>query len=254
MDKKFNVYYKWIPFQSRINNPIVFIHGYLETQQIWYQLNLSALKRPILLVDIPGHGYSELNINLQPTIRNLAQPIVDLINFYQITTCSIVGHSLGAYVGLEMMQQITVQKLVLLNSNFWNDSIQKQKDRERVAEILKKHKATFIQEAIPNLFLAPEKHASQVSELIQRAQKGRADYYAYASIAMKNRLDYSSFAEANSCKIHIIQGEQDHIMPLKTMQRKTQHFKVFDLIKKSGHMSLFEQANEVMNILKRILA
>lgn len=247
------LFHKWLPLNGSSEHPVVLIHGFLESHTMWYKLPLSKLNRPILLIDVPGFGKSNLLDDNHPSIRYYADEIVALLENYNISKCQVVGHSMGGYIGLELVKNTDkVQKLVLLNSNFWADSEQKKVDRTRVADILLKNKNLFISEAIPNLFVDPTQHKTVVNELILEAKSGVAEWYAYASIAMRERADFTKFFQKNSDLIDIIQGEKDALIPTATMLEKASDKEV-NIIKDSGHMSVFEKPEEVMQLLTKIL-
>lgn len=248
------LFHKWIPFNGSIESPVVFLHGFLETHAIWYHLPISRLNRPVLLVDIPGFGKSSLFDDNNPSIRYFAEEIAALLEQYNVGHYQVVGHSMGGYIGLELLKSFEkTQKLILLNSNFWADSDEKKKERTRVADILLKSKNIFISEAIPNLFFHPEAHTSIIEELINEAKSGTAEWYAYASLAMRERSDFKNFLKENTGRFEIIQGEDDSLIPETTMEEKCHGWKDFHVVKGSGHMSLFEQPHEVVAILQNIL-
>lgn len=248
------LFYKWIPFNGKTENPVVFIHGFLETHTIWYQLPVDQLKKPVLLIDVPGFGKSNLLDDHDPSVWYFATEINALLEQYKITDYSVVGHSMGGYIGLELLKlSENLQKLVLLNSNFWTDSDLKKKDRTRVADILLKNKNLFISEAIPNLFLHPDQHQAIITELISEAKSGTAEWYAYASLAMRERADFTDFLKENPDRVEIIHGEKDALIPTEQMQGNCRGWKGFHTIQDSGHMSLFEQPKEVISLLQKML-
>lgn len=249
-----DLFYKWISFNGKTDNPVVFIHGFLETHTMWYHLPVDQLKRPVLLVDVPGFGKSNLLDDNTPSIRYFATEIKSLLEQYKITDYTVVGHSMGGYIGLELLRMSeNIQKLVLLNSNFWTDSDVKKKDRTRVADILLKNKNLFISEAIPNLFLSPDKHQTVIEELISEAKSGTAEWYAYASLAMRERTDFTEFLKENPNRLEIIHGEKDALIPTEQMEENCRGWKDFHTIRNSGHMSLFEQPKEVISVLQKLL-
>lgn len=251
---KSSIFYKWIPFEGTTENPLVFLHGFLETHKIWYNLPLSQLKRPILLIDLPGFGQSNLLDDLQPSIAYYALEIQTLLLQYKVIEFDLVGHSLGGYVGLELLQiNSNCTKLVLLNSNFWSDPTTKKKDRTRVADILLKAKDLFINEAIPALFVDKLKSKKHIFELVTEAKKGTAEWYAYASLAMRERTDFTQYVLENSSKVAIIHGELDNLVSTKQLTTNTKGLLELHLVRDSGHMSLFEKPIEVVNYLNKIL-
>lgn len=253
MNNNNQLFHKWLSYQGKIDNPIVFLHGFLETHSIWYYLPLDKLKRPILLIDIPGFGKSNLFDDNLPSISYFSSEIIDLLASYKITNFDIVGHSMGGYVGLDILQQNPMtKKLVLLNSNFWEDPHNKKKERTRVADILLKSKNLFISEAIPNLFINPNKESKIIDQIVNEAKKGIAEWYAYATIAMRERKDFTNFYLENTEKIKIIHGEFDHLISLEVLREKSKN-NPFEIIKDSGHMSLFEKPNEVIDTIITLL-
>ncbi|MCO5259810.1 MAG: alpha/beta hydrolase [Crocinitomicaceae bacterium] len=248
------LYHKLIPHNGQTDNPVLLIHGFLESHTMWYDIPLEKFNRPIVLIDVPGFGKSELLDDKKPSIHYFAEAIYELMELYQFSAFSIVGHSMGGYIGLELLQ-ITdkAQKLLLLNSNFWQDSTLKQRDRIRVADILIQHKDAFIVEAIPNLFLNPANHASDIKKLVNEAKNGVGEWYAYASLAMKDRADFTNFLKNNPARFDIIQGKEDALIPLNTMMLNCEGWKTPYIIENSGHMSLYEQKDEVVKLLMELI-
>ena len=120
-------------YQIQGEGPVwVFLHGFLESSSMWETLPLSQLPITTLFIDLPGHGKSEL-LAQNPTMHAMAQEVQKVLVHLDIQNFTIVGHSMGAYVGLELSQHTGFQKLILLNSNCWSDSEQKKQDRLRVA-------------------------------------------------------------------------------------------------------------------------
>lgn len=145
-------------YQIQGEGPVwVFLHGFLESSSMWEALPLSELPITTLFIDLPGHGKSEL-LAQNPSIRSMANEVDKVLVYLDIQNFTIVGHSMGAYVGIELSQHTGFQKLILLNSNCWSDSEQKKQDRLRVATLVQKAKSHFVREAIPNLFSNPDSH------------------------------------------------------------------------------------------------
>jgi pimeloyl-ACP methyl ester carboxylesterase len=227
-------------------SPVVFIHGFLEDSTMWNGVstdNICAIK-----VDLPGHGDSP-EANSQYSIVELAMKIHEHLS--EDENYTIIGHSMGGYVGLELMRLgKNYTKLILLNSNFWADDEEKKFNRRRVAELVQTRKRHFIYEAIPNLFNLPEKFDKQIKCLIKDALLISKDSIAQASIAMANRRDNTDLVEAN--KVVVMQGEFDAIVPIQKM-KKAQKALGFRLIEfDSGHMSHIESLNELNKELKEL--
>lgn len=227
----------------------VLLHGFLESSTMWRVLPLSKLPITTLFIDLPGHGKSGLK-NDNPSIAKMAQEVGKVLEFLQIEKFNVIGHSMGAYVGLELSNQPGFQKLILLNSNCWSDTEQKKQDRLRVATIVQKAKKQFIREAIPNLFSEPSDHESFIKTLIQEANSMSAQAISHSALAMRERKDYTEFVGANPEKYVFIHGNLDKLVGLEELKSKVKHSEIYVL--NCGHMAHVEAGAELMKLLYKI--
>lgn len=236
-------------------HPVVFLHGFLESISMWNYLELESLGCQCILIDLPGHGKSELLDDHEPSIQYFATEVALLLSELKISEYAMVGHSMGGYVALQLLENNpdAVKQLVLLNSTYWADSEEKKKDRVLVAELVQKSKSLFLKTAIPNLFLNPQIHQVAVNGLIEEAMQQKSGAIAYASLAMRCRKDFTQFAMKNKAKIAIIQGEEDKIVLKKLVdETNTANIPVHTL-ENCGHMAHIEKSAEVIRALSIIL-
>lgn len=238
-------------YQIQGEGPVwVFLHGFLESSTMWTPLQLHKLPIRCLFVDLPGHGQSALPQD-NPSIKGIAQEVQRVLGQLEIKEFSVVGHSMGAYVGLELSKLAGFQKLILLNSNCWTDSEQKKQDRLRVATLVHKAKLHFIREAIPSLFQAPDEHAVFVQQLIEEAKLMSAEAIAYASLAMRERSDFSSFVNNHPEQFIFIHGKHDRLVSVDLLEAKIKGPRIYLL--DSGHMAHVEAKEELMGIMASLL-
>lgn len=238
-------------YQIQGDGPVwVFLHGFLESSSMWEVLPLSELPITALFIDLPGHGKSEL-LDQNPSIHAMAQEVQKVLVHLDIKKFTVVGHSMGAYVGLELSQNPGFQKLILLNSNCWSDSEQKKQDRLRVAAIVQKAKYHFVREAIPNLFSHPESHPHFIEILVKEANEMPPEAIAYAALAMRERADFTSFVNAHPAQFIFIQGKLDRLVSVEELEAKIKgpHIYLLD----SGHMAHVEAGEELMGILAKYI-
>lgn len=230
----------------------IFIHGFLESMNMWHHLPLDELNCRKLIIDLPGHGKSALNDSNKPSIDFMAEEIVSILNKEKVDDFNVVGHSMGGYVALLLKEKMpSCKKVLMLNSNYWSDSSSKKKDRDRVSKIAFKAKNYFIQEAIPNLFSDQFKHKVEILELIQDAQKMTPEAISYAALAMKDRLDQSKLL--NSDDFIFIHGELDSLVEKEMFDLEIIKPAHFHEISNAGHMSYIENHGEVIDVLKLYL-
>ncbi len=233
---------------------IVFLHGFLESSSMWHFLPLSELNAHLLFIDLPGHGNSTLEDHqAEPSIAFMAEEVSKILAHEKITSFDIVGHSMGAYVGMCLKEKHKgCDKVVLLNSNFWDDNEQKKKDRLRVAEIAFKAKQIFINEAIPNLFGNTEPYWEIIQELKAEASQLSPESIAYAALAMRVRKDFTPEVHAHFKSYFVIHGVLDRLVDVATLQHRFPFPDQTFLIEDVGHMAHIEASEKVMEILKAI--
>jgi len=231
--------------------PVVFLHGFLESSTMWSHLQLSKLSAQCILIDLPGHGKSNLiDAPEVPSISWMAQEVHKVLEHLHVNAYRLVGHSLGAYVGLELNQLLPCQKFIFLNSNCWNDDEKKRKDRLRVADLVYTAKNHFIREAIPALFGHPSIYQVDIQHLILEANEMTADAIAFSALAMRERKDYTSVILAEPEKYMFIHGGLDTLVSTEDLQKRIPGIPVY-VIPNAGHMSHIEAKDEVMEIVEK---
>jgi len=229
--------------------PVVFLHGFLESTTMWNYLDLEKAAFQSILIDLPGHGNSDLNdTNESPSMKYMAGEVTKLLKELKIEEYHIVGHSMGGYVALELKElDPKCKKVVLLNSNFWEDQVEKKKDRVRIADIVLKAKELFVNEAIPGLFYRHNRKDYAVSELINEAKKMEAVSIAYASLAIRNREDKSTLVKGNPADFLILHGKHDQMISTEKWQSDLKEIPVsFEIIEDAGHMSHIENPTKIL--------
>jgi len=234
-------------------HPVLFLHGFLESNSMWKYLPLEELKVQVIQIDLPGHGESITLKDPIASINLMAKEVLKVIENLELNEFSIVGHSMGGYVALELQMLINqCNKVVLLNSNFWADSPEKMNDRKRIAEIVMNAKSLFLKEAIPNLFSNSANFQKEISDLLLEANELSSEAIAYASMAMANRTDFTQIVHEKKMNLSIIQGEIDRIVPMEKMDLEISSDIDYFILPNTCHMSHIENPLGVMAVLKEI--
>jgi pimeloyl-ACP methyl ester carboxylesterase len=225
----------------------VFLHGFLESSTMWDYLPLDNLPIQQIRIDLPGHGDSTSLLDF-PSIQVIAKEVERIIQHLALMQFTIIGHSMGAYVGLELSKMKGFGHLVLLNSNCWSDSEQKKQDRLRVANFVHQAKAHFIREAIPNLFSNPQEQDQVIEALIKEANCMTPEAIAFATLAMRERADFTEFVKTHPEKFTFIHGKLDRLVSVEELQQKVPNGNIHFL--NCGHMAHIEDTLKVIEILK----
>ena len=233
---------------------IVFLHGFLESLTMWDNLPLEQLGSRNIFIDLPGHGKSPLTDKSDhASLEFMADEVIAILAHLEVTEFSLVGHSMGAYVGLLIKQKLeSCNLLVLLNSNFWCDNEQKKIDRLRVVKIVLKAKNIFINEAIPNLFWKPELHKDEIKKLKDEALKMSSEAIVYSTLAMRERKDFSKEIQQNPSGYVLIHGAYDKLVSISDLESRINSRKQLHIIANAGHMSHIENSDEIMEVLYKI--
>lgn len=96
--------------------PVVLVHGFGADLNGWRPLLAGlALDRPVLAIDLPGHGASPLSG--VPTLDLLADAVAETIAAEGLASVDLVGHSLGAAVATATAERVAaeVRSLLLLS-------------------------------------------------------------------------------------------------------------------------------------------
>lgn len=236
--------------------PVVFLHGFLEDQTMWNTIlpHFNAIQS--ICIDLPGHGASdgcsgECSLNtLSRQVKRLLSDIIPDKRF------SIVGHSLGGYVALNIARDhdLSIKKIILLHSHPFPDPEEKKKDRTRVANIVDYNKLLFIKEAIPGLFYQPQSYTKEIITLISRASKMEKENIIQTIYAMRDRERNTAIFDKFGKNLHVIQGEFDSLIDAKMMGEYMSTTAChFHLIESIGHMGHIEAQEKTIAILHSIL-
>lgn len=251
-DKGSGLYVKLVGTGS----PLVFLHGFLEDHAIWNPVYPDFVNEGFrcILFDLPCHGQSRFDGSVC-TMEHMAREVADWLRQENSSNPFVIGHSMGGYVGLELLRLMPA-RLVLLHSNFWTDSESKKRDRDRVIEVVKRNKSLFLSEAIPNLF-APanrEFRREEIAGLIARAGQLDAAEIAAATGGLRDRR--SSHDVMNAFDVALIHGSDDPIIPegiLAAEMAKLERKPLVHRIDNCGHMSFIEQPAQLINHLRTIV-
>ena len=238
-------------------HPVLFLHGFLESNRMWDNLTEDiAEKYKCIFIELPGHGQS-IEFNAEPpSIEGMVEKVKRTLLHITSNAYSIVGHSLGGYVALSLVESHPnfSSKLVLLNSHPWEDSQSKKTERERVINVVEKSKELFIQTAIPNLYRNPNKQESNIKTLISDALQMTKTSIQDSLAAMKNRSDRTKVLEELKNDCLVIQGQYDHLIDADKMLSLTSELNTkFTSIQNAGHMAHHEAPKEVVREIKKFI-
>lgn len=238
-------------------NAVLLIHGFLEDATMWKHLILDLQKRyRVIAVDLLGHGKTD-SLGYVHTMEDQADMLFALISELRLRKISLVGHSMGGYISLAFAELYPdhLRSLILLNSSAQSDSEDRQKNRDRAIEVVKKNSNTFIRIAVHNLFntQAHELYSKEIEAFTQQALKTPLQGIIAALEGMKIRIDREALLHFSPYPKLIIASENDTIIPLNDIKNQVEGADVSFKIIPGGHVSTVEQKIEIASIISSFL-
>ncbi len=225
-------------------NALVFIHGFLEEKSMWKLLtNGFKVKYRCICIDLFGHGDSE-NHGYIHTMKEQAEMIKAVLNKLRLRRYTLIGHSMGGYIALELLKNHSknVRGLVLQNSTSYADTAEKIVNRNRAIIAVKENPGLFIKVAIPMLF--SEKNRSvfrkEIDHVTTKAMKTSTQGIVAALEGMKIRANNSELLKKHKIPILMIIGKEDTALSYNSLIEQTKNSKVKVEVFNDGHMSHIE--------------
>jgi len=228
--------------------PIVLLHGYLESLEIWGDFAVELSKKfRILSFDIPGHGNSDI-LSEKHSMQALAENLKICLDQLCIEKFFMIGHSMGGYLTL-MFHDLYPELLFgfcLFHSHPFADSEATIKKRLREIELVKDGKKDLIAKFnIPNafsnqnldLFKKEIKNATDIA--LQTPEKG-----IIANLhAMISRPDLSESLAKSTIPFLYLAGKLDNYIDFNTVVPKINYPKMSEqcILQNSGHMGFIEE-------------
>lgn len=235
---------------------LVLLHGYLESLDVWEDfIPLFSSDMKVVAVDLPGHGISKV-VDDTHTMSFLAETVAEALKQLNIEKCTLLGHSMGGYVGLEFLHNHSdmLDGLILLHATANPDTEEKIKNRERQISIVEKGKKESLRELIANRFADVnqslfEERIEELKELVTITdEKGVIAILK----GMNAKHDLNSILRSSTIPQLLILGRHDNYIDsnaANTMMTAQPQAKVVWL-ENSGHMGFIEEPEATANAIK----
>lgn len=236
-------------YESGDGFPVVFIHGFCESNSIWKSLT-EALSDEFRIIcpDLPGFGQSLLPDN-DFSLSEIGDELVSWLKSLGINKCIVIGHSLGGYISLEILRKHHdfIKGIGLFNSSAFEDPLDKKENRNKLIEFIHAHGVEpFLKTFVPSLFYpkTAEKHKKTITSIRDEGLSIKQESVIKYAVAMRDRGDSQDLLKLYHERILLISGEFDQNIPLAKSKEMA---KILDnensyIIPNSAHMSLFEQS------------
>ena len=242
---------------NKKSEPIIFIHGTGMDHTVWTLPVRHYLrkKRDVISIDLPGHGKNE-DKSLD-SISKLSDYIYNFLDMNSIEKCSIVGHSMGSLIALEMASSYPsrVNAISMIGTAF----------PMQVNEALLESAKSNPQVAINILTFMGYSYSSRLGgnknpgmwmtestkRLMQKSNKGIIYKDLKACAEFDNGLEKARNVTA---KVQLILGSNDFLTPRIKAQELINNFQdpIVKEVKGSGHSMMMEEPNLVLDYLNSL--
>lgn len=240
---------------------VVLLHGYLESMLVWDEF-VDLLKKDlrVITLDLPGHGVSMINGEVH-TMEYLADCVALTMDALGIDKYSVVGHSMGGYVALAMLDKYAkhLENITLLSSTTSADSQEKCDRRRREIELIKAGKKNTLARLVPHVGFAAQNvnrlkdYIEDIRELILISEDEGVIAILGGMIERKSRGE--QLRDSGIPHLFIF-GRHDYYIPQEVadeMIEQDPNAKVVWL-EESGHMGFYEEpekcAEAILNMIK----
>lgn len=238
-------------------NTLVFLHGFLENKNMWKPyVDYFSQRYRVITIDLLGHGKSAC-LGYIHTMEDQADMIFALLSDLRIRKATFVGHSMGGYVALAFGELYPehLKGLVLINASTRADSEEREINRDRAVQVVKKNAAAFITMAINNLFEdADRTRLSAEIEIIRNQALETSLQGVVASLeGMKVRSDREVLLHFGPYEKMLITGSKDQIAKADDILNETSEADVTTHILDCGHMAPLEKESEIIQLIQTFL-
>lgn len=236
---------------------LVLLHGFLENRLMWAELAKHwSLHHKVIFIDLLGHGETGC-LGYAHSMEMQAELVFEVIRNEKLRRVSVVGHSMGGYVGMALVEARPnlVKHLILMNSTTKEDALERKKNRDRAIVAVKQNHQQFVGLAVANLFSAEsrERLGAKVEEQKKISQNTPLQGIVAALEGMKIRKDRSFLLGASQTSFLFILGEKDEVLPYTEHQALAFEYGVACEVIADGHMSHLEQPEKLQHLVSKFI-
>jgi pimeloyl-ACP methyl ester carboxylesterase len=172
---------------------------------------------------------------------------------------SMVGHSMGGYVALEVMRQAPqrIERLALLNTHARPDTEESTQNRRRLMALAAKDFPAVVEALMPKLMTTQHLENPDLRACISEMARGvGSDAFLRQETAIIGRIDSRPHLAAIRCPTLVVAARHDQLMPVEILRELANGIPGarLEIVEDSGHMTTLEQPGPVADLLEGWLA
>ncbi|MDX2134564.1 MAG: alpha/beta hydrolase [Saprospiraceae bacterium] len=236
--------------------PLLLLHGFCEDSGIWTPLLPYLEGLPLLRIDLPGFGDSDLPPSAG--MSAYADAVHCVLDALHIDRAVLVGHSMGGYAALAFAEAYPerLSGFGLFHSHPYADTPERKEGRQRgMALVEEGRRDAYVAQLFPGLF-APDfaaAHPEVVLHLVEtQGRRQSPEAIITALKAMMNRPDHTETLRRFARPVLWLLGEKDALVPVvPTLEAAALcPLGVVHLMTDAGHMGMYESPEACAEMLR----
>ncbi len=236
---------------------LVLLHAYLSHSELWGHF-ADKLSRSfkIISIDLPGHGKSRCSTQALD-IPFMAKCVMTVLKTEQIAKYSILGHSLGGYIALQIAEwnPSEISQFILLHSHPFADHTHKKLLRDKEIRLIEKNKIQLLYNSVPSSLFSPLHSSCFIKEKLSlKSAYMKMDAHHAISIlkSMRDRPDRLSILTGNAISTLLIMGKYDSQLSSEEMSKLYLAPGIeIEVLTRSAHMGFIEEPDTVFEMIKK---
>lgn len=242
-------------FEKGQGQPVILIHGFCEISEMWREFAeaLSSNFR-VICPDLPGCGKSPLTLT-HASLEEVAVVLEDWIEEENIQDPIVIGHSLGGYVTLALLELMgsKLKAIGLFHSTAFADDEEKKGMRDRTVIFLKKHRVdTFVTSFVPPLIPEHKRDdfQAEIAVAIAQAKQSTLEGLIAYTKAMRDRKDRFEVLRNFTGSKLMIAGTLDGAVKIDASRKHKLAVSEYHELDGVGHLGMIEQKSKCIEILR----
>jgi len=205
---------------------------------------IEAFRGQYRLIAPDIRGFGESKPASAWTMEDFADDLNELLDRLGVSDCVFVGVSIGGYIGLTFWSRFPkrVRRLVLSNSRARADNETEKAARNEMIAAIEQKGTAILPDRMLSRLLQPNPDPAVARNVRNMIEQADASAAAYAVMAMRDRMDFSTMLHRMECPVMVITGENDAIIRVEDAQAVADAIEGarFMKIPNSGHLSNLE--------------
>lgn len=234
--------------------PLVLLHGFCEDASVWDPFLPHLKNMPLVRIDLPGFGGSDLSPS--SGMDSYASAVAAVLHEMNIRECVLIGHSMGGYTALAFARRYPeyLAGLGLFHSHPFEDTPDRIEGRKRGIETLRTGKKDlYVRQLFPGLFppAFAKEHLKIINGLIKQGRQLTAEGIIAGLEAMISRPNQMETLKAAPYPVLFVLGGEDTVVPpdLGLSAALAPAISSVHLLPEIGHMGMFEATAQTAAIV-----